>query len=396
MRSVSSLNLKKQRVLMRVDFNVPLKGGVVTDEFRIQAVLPTISFCLNEGASVTLMSHLGRPGGKSVGEMSLLPVGEVLSDLLEKPLKFSDDCISEDAVRVSQNLAPGEIHLLENLRFHPGETDNELAFGRKLSRHGTVYVNDAFGTAHRAHASNVGVVRHFQEKAIGFLMERELKYLRTALENPRRPLVILLGGAKIGTKLGIISRFLREADSIVIGGAMAFTFLRSRGYAVGESLVEEDLLKSAESIVQKARMGNVPFHLPTDFVITRDIAAGRSLGEKDTGELLSGEIGVDIGTKTIRQFREVVSQGGTVLWNGPMGVFESSEFRNGTLAMAISVSKVAGRGGISIIGGGDTVAAVRMLGLDQKMSHLSTGGGASLELLAGKKLPAFAAIEGQE
>jgi len=393
MRLIQSLKLKQQRVLMRVDFNVPLSNGNVTDDFRIQAALPTLLHCLNEGSSVILMSHLGRPKGRRVDELSLLPVGEVLSDLLEKPIKFSNDCISDDALSVSQNLVPGEVHLLENLRFHGGETENDPLFSKKLSGHGTIYINDAFGTAHRAHASNVGVVKHFQEKAIGFLMEKEYQYFHQVFWEPKRPMVIILGGAKIGSKLRIINRFLREADSIVVGGGMAFTFLKAREYSIGQSLVEEDLIETAKSILSKSERLAVPLHLPVDFVVTHDIQSGRSSGEKKTGNFKNGEIGVDIGRKTIQMFQGIIQESRMVVWNGPMGIFEYPEFRRGTVEIARAVSGVSRRGGVSIIGGGDTAAAIKLVGLEKTMSHISTGGGASLEILAGNELPAFSAIE---
>ena len=391
--SIESIRLKKQRVLIRVDFNVPLSDGTVTDNFRIQAALPTIQYCLNEGSSVVLMSHLGRPGGKEVKKLSLLPVGEVLSDLLEKSIKFSGDCISDEAITVSQNLLPGEIHLLENLRFHTGETKNDPLFSQKLSQHGTTYVNDAFGTVHRAHASNVGVVDYFRERAIGFLMEKELTYFHQILREPKRPLVIILGGAKIGTKLGIIHRFLQEADSIIIGGGMAFTFLKAQRYTVGKSLVEENLIETAASILDQSKKLQIPIYLPLDFVVTHDVKSGRSSGEKDVNQFTENEIGVDIGEKTIQRFRKIIGKSQTVVWNGPMGMFETPNFRKGTSEIARSVADLTNREGVSIIGGGDSAAAIKLLKLENTMSHISTGGGASLELLAGNKLPAFSAIE---
>lgn len=392
--SIQSIRLKKQRILIRVDFNVPLHDGTVSDNFRIQAALPTIQYCLNEGSSVVLMSHLGRPEGKKVEELSLLPVGEVLSDLLEKSIKFSEDCISNEAITVSQNLLPGEVHLLENLRFHKGETENDPFFSQKLSQHGTTYVNDAFGTAHRAHASNVGVVNYFREKAIGLLMEKEFTYFHQILQEPKRPLVIILGGAKIGTKLGIIHRFLQEADSIIIGGGMAFTFLKAKRYMVGQSLVEENLIETATAILNQSKKLQIPIYLPLDFVVTHDVKSGRPSGEKDINQFTEGEIGVDIGKKTVQLFRKIIGKSQTVVWNGPMGIFETPDFRNGTSEIARSVAELTNREGVSIIGGGDSAAAIKLFGLENFMSHISTGGGASLELLAGNKLPAFSTIEG--
>ncbi|MEE9166957.1 MAG: phosphoglycerate kinase [Candidatus Neomarinimicrobiota bacterium] len=393
MQSVGSLQMKKQRVLMRVDFNVPLRDGMVSDDFRIRASLPTINYCLERGCSIVLMSHLGRPHGRRVPELSLLPVGEALSDLMEKPLKFSDDCISDEAISVSRDLLPGEVHLLENLRFYEDETRNDEKFSQRLSKHGMVYVNDAFGTAHRAHASNVGVTHHFSQKAMGFLMEREYRYLHQVLKDPRRPLVMVLGGAKVRTKLSVISRFLRKADCIIVGGGMAFTFLKARGFSVGKSLVEKELVGTSGAILSKSEKLGVPFYLPRDIAFSREVSSGLLDGEKNIGELVENETGVDIGSRTIEEYREVIRGSGTVVWNGPMGIFELPQFRKGTRALALSIAEVAGRGGISIIGGGDTAAAIRELGLSEKMSHISTGGGAFLELMSGKELPAFETLE---
>lgn len=392
-RTLTSLNLRNQQVLMRVDFNVPMESGRVVDDFRIRSVLPTIQACLEEGASVVLMSHLGRPGGKPVKNLSLVGVGEVLSDLLEKPVKFSSNCISEEALGVSETLSPGEIHLLENLRFHDGETANDPAFSARLARHGTVYVNDAFGTAHRAHASNVGVAGHFQEKGMGLLMEKELHFLRMSLEDPARPLTLVLGGAKIGTKLALLSRFVREADAVLVGGGMAFTFLKSQGMDVGRSLVDDDSLEVAKHILSTARERNVPFRLPVDVVVTRDAASGRAEGERDVHRMDRNLQGVDIGFRTIRLFRRAIEESKTVVWNGPMGIFEMPDFRKGTVAVGVAMTHVTQAGGTAVVGGGDTAAAVRRLGLEKKVTHISTGGGASLELLAGRSLPAFEALK---
>ncbi|MFQ6616677.1 MAG: phosphoglycerate kinase [Fidelibacterota bacterium] len=391
-RTLKSLSLMNQRVLIRVDFNVPVESGKVTDDFRVRSALPTIRACLKNGASVVLMSHLGRPGGRRVENLSLVRVGEVVCDLLEKPAKFSGDCVSEEAIDVSGSLSPGEIHLLENLRFHPGETANDPAFSVLLARHGTVYVNDAFGTAHRAHASNVGVASHFRERGMGLLMEKEHRFLSGSLKNPRRPLTIVVGGAKVGTKLALMSRFLQDADSILVGGAMAFTFLKSQGLSVGRSLVEDDSLEAAGRILSIARERKVSFHLPVDVVVTRDVASGRPGGERDVDDLEQDLQGVDIGSKTVQSFRQVIEESKTVVWNGPMGVFEMSSFQRGTVAVARSIARIARSGGTAVVGGGDTAAAVRRLGLDGQMTHISTGGGASLELLAGKSLPAFEAL----
>ena len=389
MWKLEDLKLKDTRVLIRLDLNVPLKGGYVTDDFRIRTALPTVKYCLSQGASVVIMSHLGRPGGKYREELSLISVGEILADLLETQVKFTEDCISEDAISVSRELRPGEIHLLENLRFHNGETENESHFSEKLAQHGEIYINDAFGTAHRAHASNVGVPSRFSIKAMGFLMEKEKEFLYDTLKNPARPLTIILGGSKISGKFELIGRFLKLADHILIGGGMAFTFLKAKGLDIGASLFQEDMIERAESYLRKAKKRGGNLILPSDCAVknksSRKIVEVNQLGEKD--------IGMDIGPETINNFRDIISQSNSVVWNGPMGVFEEAIFNKGTQEICREVGSVVGRGGISIIGGGDSAAAVRTAGMERGMSHISTGGGASLELLAGKELPAFQALE---
>ncbi len=389
MRKLEDLKLKDSRVLIRLDLNVPLKDGHITDDFRIRAALPTVKHCLSQGASVVIMSHLGRPGGKYSEELSLISVGETLADLLETQVKFTDDCISEDAISVSRELRPGEIHLLENLRFHKGEKRNNERFSMKLASHGELYVNDAFGTAHRAHASNVGVPNRFSIKAMGFLMEKEKEFLYDTLKNPARPLTIILGGSKISGKFELIGRFLKLADHILIGGGMAFTFLKAKGLEIGASLLQEDMVERAESYLRKAKKRGVNLILPSDCAVknnsSRKIIEVSQLGEKD--------IGMDIGPETIKNFRDIISQSNSVVWNGPMGVFEEAIFKKGTQEICKEVGSVVGRGGISLIGGGDSAAAVRVAGMERGMSHISTGGGASLELLAGKELPAFMALE---
>lgn len=394
MITIDSINIRNQKVLMRVDFNVPIEHEVIKDNFRIQAALPSIEHCLNNRASVILMSHLGRPKGKRNSELSLIPVGEYLSDYLQKPVKFSNSCISKDAIAVSKNLLPGEVHLLENLRFYPGETENDSGFSHQLAKHGTVYINDAFGTAHRAHASNVGVVKYFKTKGIGFLMKSEYDFLFNAIQNPVRPLVIILGGAKIGTKLKLIHRFLKEADDIIIGGAMAFTFLKAKGFEIGKSLFENDLMETAKDIMKKSKQLNVTIQLPEDFIVAKSLSITSEITEKILEDFNNDEIGFDIGTITLNKFLKVINKGRTVVWNGPMGVFEDPRFRQGTVGIADAVGKVNERGGLSIIGGGDTAAVIRDLNMMSSMSHISTGGGASLELLAGKKLPALSVLEG--
>jgi 3-phosphoglycerate kinase len=376
---------------MRVDFNVPINNGRVTDDFRLRAALPTIQHCLQQGAAVVLMSHLGRPKGKVVDNLSLISVGETLADLLEMPIKFSDDCISEDARDTSLGISPGEIHLLENLRFHDEETLNDPQFSMLLSKHGDVFINDAFGTAHRAHASNVGVVDQFRQKGIGFLMEKELKYLKESFDHPLRPVTIILGGAKIDTKLSMIKRFLSKADTIIIGGGMAFTFLKAKGLEVGSSLIDDKMLSTATQIMNEVKNQRVQLVFPSDFVCAKDLES------KPDGVYLRRDIpedmmGLDIGPKSIEKFQKIISASKTILWNGPLGVFEQESYTQGTKAITEKLVEVTEAGQTTIVGGGDTVAAVRSIGFYRDVSHVSTGGGAFLELLSGETLPAFSAL----
>ena len=389
--NLHTFDLKDKRLLMRVDFNVPIDNGRVTDDFRLRAALPTIQHCLQQGAAVVLMSHLGRPKGKVVENLSLISVGETLADLLEMPIKFSDDCISEDARDTSLGISPGEIHLLENLRFHDEETLNDPQFSMLLSKHGDVFINDAFGTAHRAHASNVGVVDQFRQKGIGFLMEKELKYLKESFDHPLRPVTIILGGAKIDTKLSMIKRFLSKADTIIIGGGMAFTFLKAKGLEVGSSLIDDKMLSTATQIMNEVKNQRVQLVFPSDFVCAKDLES------KPDGVYLRRDIpedlmGLDIGPKSIEKFQKIISSSKTILWNGPLGVFEQESYTQGTKAITEKLVEVTEAGQTTIVGGGDTVAAVRSIGFYRDVSHVSSGGGAFLELLSGETLPAFSAL----
>ena len=389
--TLHTFDLKDKRLLMRVDFNVPIDNGRVTDDFRLRAALPTIQHCLQQGAAVVLMSHLGRPKGKVVENLSLISVGETLADLLEMPIKFSDDCISEDARDTSLGISAGEIHLLENLRFHDEETLNDPQFSMLLSKHGDVFINDAFGTAHRAHASNVGVVDQFRQKGIGFLMEKELKYLKESFDHPLRPVTIILGGAKIDTKLSMIKRFLSKADTIIIGGGMAFTFLKAKGLEVGSSLIDDKMLSTATQIMNEVKNQRVQLVFPSDFVCAKDLES------KPDGVYLRRDIpedlmGLDIGPKSIEKFQKIISASKTILWNGPLGVFEQEYYAQGTKAITEKLVEATEAGQTTIVGGGDTVAAVRSIGFYRDVSHVSTGGGAFLELLSGETLPAFSAL----
>ncbi len=386
--SVRDLELEGKRVLVRVDFNVPLdEKQAVLDDTRIRMTLPTIRHILEAGGSAVLMSHLGRPKGKVVPEMSLKPAAGCLSSLLGRPVELAPDCVGERVKEMAFDLEAGSCLLLENLRFHAAETDNDTEFSSELAELGQAYVNDAFGTAHRAHASVVGAAERFEKRAAGFLMEKELDYLGRALENPKRPYVVVLGGAKVSDKVPVIENLIEKVGTVVIGGAMALTFLRSQGIAVGKSLVEESQLEVAKEVFRKAARHEVNFLLPVDFVVARekteDAAAEVAAKERIPDDM----IGLDIGPVSTRIFAQAIKGAKTVLWNGPMGVFEYKPFRAGTEALAGAVAEATQGGAITIIGGGDTVAAVRMAGLSDRMSHISTGGGASLEFLAGKELP---------
>ncbi len=378
-----------RRVLMRVDFNVPLKGGVVADDTRIRATLPTINLLRDKGAKVVLMSHLGRPK-KPDPAQSLAPVAERLGDLLAQPVAFAADCVGPEVEKLAAELAPGGVLLLENLRFHPQEEANEPAFSAALARLGEVYVNDAFGTAHRAHASTVGVTAHLKPAAAGLLLARELAVLGQALESPTRPFVAILGGAKISGKIDVITNLLPRVDRMLIGGAMMFTFLRAKGMKVGLSLVEDDKIDLAREILTKAGDKLV---LPED---TRVAPAADGTGGNGwvvpVDQIPDAELGVDIGPATMARFASVLATARTILWNGPMGIFEVAAFAEGTREVARFLAAATERGATTIIGGGDSVAAVESAGLAGKITHISTGGGASLEFLEGKVLPGVAAL----
>jgi len=388
-KTLKQLNLKHKKILIRVDFNVPIQKGIVQDPFRILSSVPTIKYCLKQGASIILCSHLGRPNGRVMDDLSLVPVGEILADYLECPIKFSHDCISEDAQDVSLGLKPGEIHLLENLRFHSGETNNDPAFSLKLAKHGDVFVNDAFGTAHRKHASNYGVVPFFHQKGTGFLLEKEIKYLDQMVKKPTRPFVVILGGAKIHGKLELINRLLTKANAILIGGGMAFTFLKARGKEIGNSLIDHSMISPAMNILSEASSRSVQLILPKDVMIAEDLNSKKPVEAISIGKIPPSMSGFDIGPKTILEFSEIISKAETVLWNGPMGVFEHKNFESGTRQIAEVCADVNDKGKTTIIGGGDTASAVNLFGLDVKMSHVSTGGGSSLALLSGNRLPAI-------
>jgi len=385
-KTVKDIDVKGRRVLMRVDFNVPIKDGKVADDTRIQAAIPTINYLLDQGASLVLCSHLGRPKGEVKPEFSLKPVAEYLGGLLGKPVAFAEDCIGPKAEAAAEALEPGQVLLLENTRFHAGETKNDPEMAKQLAALGDLFVNDAFGTAHREHASNVGVAQYLPAVA-GFLLEKEIRYLGRAIADPARPFIAILGGAKISDKIGVIRNLLQKADKVLIGGGMANTFFKAQGLEVGVSLVEDDALDTAKELLES---GAGRLLLPVDMVIADDFAADANKKTLPVGAVPEGWSILDIGPETVKAFAEACQGAGTVVWNGPMGVFEFPAFAEGTFGLARAVAE---SGAVVIVGGGDSAAAVQQAGLADRITHISTGGGASLEMLEGKVLPGLAALQ---
>ena len=390
--SIRDLDLRNKRVFIRVDFNVPMSGGKVDDDTRIRETLPTLRLAMDKGARLVLASHLGRPKGKFDLKYTLAPVAGKLQELLGKPVKFSDDCLGFDAESQSKSLREGEILLLENVRFHAEEEANDPEFARKLSALcDGLFVCDAFGSAHRAHASVVGITKFVRQSAAGLLMEKELSYLGKAISNPDRPFVAILGGAKVSDKIEIVQNLMKLADSILIGGAMAYTFLKSQGLPIGKSLVENDKLDLARDLLADAKIRNFRFVLPVDHVLAESIDS-ISTRVTDIAHTPDGWMGLDVGPATISLFQKEISTARTILWNGPVGMFEKPAFAQGTLAVARTVAAASAAGAISIVGGGDSVAAVEQSGVASQITHISTGGGASLEFLAGEILPGVEAL----
>jgi phosphoglycerate kinase len=382
-----------QRVLVRVDFNVPMKGGEITDDSRIVASLPTLERLTREGARVILMSHLGRPKGAADPKYTLEPVARRLARLMDREIRFIDECVGVLALEASETLKDGEILLLENLRFHSEEEANDPIFSRQLAQLGNLYLNDAFGTAHRAHASTVGVTKFFQQAAAGPLMEKELRYLGLALERPEHPFVAVLGGAKISGKIDVIRNLLDKVDRILVGGAMVYTFYKAEGTAVGESLVEADRREMAAATLQAAADAKVELCLPMDSIVSTAADGSEEARATPGPDIPPGTMGVDLGPKTIAWFEKKLEDARTVVWNGPMGIFEVPEFGKGTLAVARAIAQAGRRGATTIVGGGDSVAALNRLEFSEgDFSHVSTGGGAFLEFLEGKELPGVAAL----
>lgn len=393
-KTLRDVSCAGRRVLMRVDFNVPqAKDGRITDDTRVRAALPSIEYIVGQGGSVVLMSHLGRPKGKKDPAYTLRPVADLLGELVKHPVKFAEDCIGEAAEAKASTLRPGEILLLENLRYYPNEEANDPVFAGKLAKYGDLYANDAFGTAHRAHASTEGVTRYFKENVAGFLMEKELEALEGLLGSPARPFVAILGGAKVSGKLDLVKNLLGRVDRVLIGGGMAFTFFKAAGLEIGTSLVDDELVPMCRELMEGAdRGGGKRIFLPVDCVVSQDASGSSPAKTVSTGDIPEDWAGYDIGDKTVELFREEIAGARTVFWNGPMGVFETPQFANGTKRIARAMAEATGKGVTTVVGGGDSAAALNQAGLAAKVSHVSTGGGASLELLEGKKLPGVEAL----
>ncbi|MEO1070048.1 MAG: phosphoglycerate kinase [Cyanobacteria bacterium J06638_6] len=392
--SLSAADISGKRVLVRADFNVPLDDqGAITDDTRIRAALPTIQDLTGKGAKVILASHFGRPKGKVVDSMRLTPVAQRLGELLGQDVIKCDDCIGDEVAATIGAMTDGQVALLENVRFYAGEEANDPEFTKQLAANADLYVNDAFGTAHRAHASTAGVTEYLSPSVAGYLIEKELQYLQAAIENPQRPLAAIIGGSKVSSKIGVIETLLDKVDKLLIGGGMIFTFYKARGLSVGKSLVEEDKLELAKALEIKAKEKGVDLLLPTDVVLADNFAPDANAQTVSVEAIPDGWMGLDIGPDSIKVFQDALKQCKSVIWNGPMGVFEFDKFAAGTEAIAHTLAELTDTGVTTIIGGGDSVAAVEKVGVAEKMSHISTGGGASLELLEGKELPGIAALD---
>jgi phosphoglycerate kinase len=389
--TIEDIEVKGKKVLVRCDFNVPLQNGMITDVNRLVGAMPTINYLVKNGAKVILCSHLGKPDGQPKPELSLAPVAERLSDMLGKEVLFAADpnVVSDNVKSSIAQMKDGDVVLLENTRYRKEETKNKENFSKELASLADIFVNDAFGTAHRAHCSTVGVTEFVETSVCGYLIQKELKFLGEAVDNPVRPFVAILGGAKVSDKIDVINNLLEKVDTLIIGGGMAYTFLRAGNYSVGSSLVEEDKIEYAKDMMQKAESKGVKFLLPVDHIVADRFSADAEPIVTESQAIKDGYMGLDIGPKTAEMYKGAVSIAKTIIWNGPMGVFEFANFANGTIAVAEAMSKVDGT---TIIGGGDSAAAVNQLGFGDKMTHISTGGGASLEFLEGKLLPGIEAL----
>ena len=392
-KTLSGISVKGKRVLMRVDFNVPLDDNKrITDDKRIFESLPSIRKVLNDGGRLILMSHLGRPKGKVNPDFSLAPVAKRLSELLDRPVTMAKECIGTEVTKQVLALKDGEVIMLENLRFHPEEEANDPEFSKALAELGEVYVNDAFGTAHRAHASTEGITHFIKTAVAGFLIGRELLYLGKALQEPERPFVAILGGSKISGKIDVLENLFKKVDTVLIGGAMVFTFFKAQGYQTGKSLVEDSKVELALKILDEAKKKGIKLLLPTDVIVTAEISADSASHAASIASIPENMIGVDIGPVTAETYRNEILSARTVLWNGPMGVFEIDNFAAGTMAVAKALTEATAKGATTIVGGGDSAAAIAKAGLSKEITHISTGGGASLEFLEGKELPGIAAL----
>ncbi len=393
MKTIENINFNGKRALIRVDFNVPLNGEQqITDDSRMRAAVPTIKKILDDNGSVVLMSHLGRPKEGPEDKFSLRHLTGHLGKLLDRDIKFAPDCIGEDAREMAQNLKGGEVLLLENLRFHKEETKGDEEFAKQLSELADVYVNDAFGTAHRAHASTTIVAQFFEEKVFGYIMANELKSIDKVLNDTKKPYVAIIGGAKVSTKIDIIENLLDKADELIIGGGMMFTFIKAQGGKIGNSMCEDDYLETARQIITAAREKGVRIHIPADAIAADAFNNDANTRETAADNIPDEWLGLDIGEQSIQKFSSVIENAKTILWNGPMGVFEMEKFANGTKKVAEAIVNATGKGAFSLIGGGDSVAAINQFGLEDKVSYVSTGGGALLEYMEGKKLPGIQAI----
>lgn len=391
--TIDKVDLKSKRVLVRVDFNVPLDENLnITDDTRIVESLPTIKKIIAEGGKAILMSHLGRPKGGPNPKYSLKPTAKRLSELLGKEVKLAPDCIGEEVKSMVNQMQNGDVLILENVRFHPEEEKNDPEFAKQLAALADVYINDAFGSAHRAHASTEGVTKYIKICAAGYLMQKELEYLGTAVTNPKRPYTAILGGAKISGKIDVINNLLDKVDTLIIGGGMAFTFFKAQGKEIGKSLLEEEKIELAKEVLEKVKTSGVKFLLPVDVIVASEFKNDSPTSIVNVDSIPSDKMGLDIGPETVKFFRDEILKSQTVVWNGPMGVFEFDNFAKGTFAIAEALAEATSKGAITVIGGGDSAAAIAKAGLKDKVSHVSTGGGASLEFLEGKILPGVAAL----
>ena len=388
-KSIKDVNVKGKRVFVRVDFNVPMNDGKVSDDTRIRAAIPTIEYLVEQEAKVILASHLGRPKGEVNEDMRLTAAGERLAQLMGKPVKKLDESIGESVEAAVNEMQEGEIVLLENVRFHKGEEKNDEALSKEFAKLADVYVNDAFGAAHRAHATTEGIAKHVETAVAGFLMQKELDVLGKALSSPERPFTAIIGGAKVKDKIGVIENLLEKVDHLIIGGGLAFTFVKAMGHDIGKSLLEEDKIELAKSYIEKAKANGVELHMPIDAVVANEFSNDAEIATVDIDAIPADMMGLDIGPKTAEKYAEVIKASKLIIWNGPMGVFEMDKFANGTKTVAEAMAQTEG---YTVIGGGDSAAAVEKFEVAEKMDHVSTGGGASLELMEGKELPGIIAL----